>query len=197
METEIQKGFSKPEVVPLLIGKDEMNFVEFPFGPITDGGCNTMVVRRSTFDNSIKRSVVRELTITGSEKFGLPRPVDEQLMVGLQALTHESKFSSRKVEFSQYQLCRTLGWPPDGRAYRRIEQCLDRLVNTTFKFKNGWWDKGEKSWRSHAFHLIDNYELCGRSRYSERRNQLGQRSQKLRCPSWFLRSLYRLRPHSS
>lgn len=184
MKTEKQGAEENRELPKLIIGKDEMNLVEIPLGPITASRTNTMEVHRRTRDSKTNKYSVQVLTITGSEKYGLPRPIDEQFLVGLQALTHESRFNSRMVEFSQFQLCRTLGWATDGRSYRRIEECFDRLVNTTFKFKNCWWDKGENSWRSHSFHLIDNYELCSASRYQKKRVEKGRRDQKLCSFHW-------------
>ena len=78
---------------------------------------------------------------------------------------------SPKVEFSRHELCQVLGWSPDGRAYRRIEDSLDRIAGTLLKFKNAWWDKGEQEWRSHTFHLISNVELCSRDWYQRARSK--------------------------
>jgi hypothetical protein len=164
------------KVVPLF-GRDEMNLVEFPFGPITPSSGNTLEIDHVVRDRNSKREVSRRLIITGSDAFGLPRPIDEQVLVGLKALTQESGFNSRKVWFSQYHLCRTLGWSPDGRAYKRLEASLDRIAGTTLKFKNAWWDKGETAWRSHTFHLLDNVELCSAERYEQMRGRSGNREQ--------------------
>ena len=156
------------KVIPLF-SKDEMNLVEFPFGPITTGSTKTLEIDHPVYDRQLKRVVNRRLIITGADAFGLPRPIDEQVLIGLKALTHEAGFRSRKVQFSQYQLCRTLGWTPDGRAYERLEESLDRLAGTTFKFKDSWWDQGDQEWKSHTFHLIENVELCSRSRLQKHR----------------------------
>mgnify|MGYP001199877014 CR=1 FL=1 len=164
------------KVIPLF-GRDEMNLIEFPFGPITPTATKTLEIDHIVRDKATKREISRRLIITGSEAFGLPRPIDEQVLVGLKALTQESGFTERKVWFSQYHLCRTLGWNPDGRAYKRLEASLDRIAGTTLKFKNSWWDKGETSWRSHTFHLLDNVELCSAERYEQMRQRSGQRDQ--------------------
>ena len=109
----------------------------------------------------------------------IPRPVDDQVLLGMKALTSEAGFTDRKVSFSQYQLCKAIGWEPSGRSYERLEQSLDRIASTTFKFKNAWWDSGEAEWRSHTFHLIDNLELSSRGRYEKRRRETGRRDQDL------------------
>ena len=64
------------KVVPLF-GKDEMNLVEFPFGPITPTKVKTLEVEHVAFDRILKREVIRQLIMTGSDKWGLPRPIDD------------------------------------------------------------------------------------------------------------------------
>ena len=103
-----------------LIGRDEMNLVEIPLGPITGSTGTTLEVNHEVYDRRTRRFVERRLVVTASEKYGLPRPIDDQVAVGLIALTCEAGFCSPEVWFSRYHLCRTLGWPPDGRAYQRI-----------------------------------------------------------------------------
>lgn len=156
------------EVVPLF-GRDEMNLVEFPIGPITAGDAKTFEVEHPSFDKTLNRVVIRKLLITGSDAFGLPKPIDDEILMGMKALTYEAGFRSRKIEFSRYQLCRTLGWPTDGRTYRRLEEAFDRIAGTTLKFKDAWWVKGESEWRSKTFHLIEEVELCSRDRLDRQR----------------------------
>lgn len=158
------------QVIPLF-GRDEMNLVEFPFGPVTATSSKSFEVDHAVFDRQLKREVVRRLLITGSDAFGLPRPIDDQVLVGMKALTYESGFKSRKVRFSRYQLCKTLGWKTDGRVYKRLEASFDRIAGTTLKFKDSWWDKGEQEWKSKTFHLIDEVELCSKDRLDRKRIQ--------------------------
>jgi len=81
---EIQKSNSNRS---LRFGRDEMNLIEFPFGPIKTTTANTFEIEHVVRDRSTKKVVCRKLVITGSDAFGLPRPVDEQVMIGLKALT--------------------------------------------------------------------------------------------------------------
>lgn len=150
-----------------LFGRDEMNLIEFPFGPITASGQKTFDVDHPVYDRTLKKEVSRKLIITGSDAFGLPRPIDDQVLVGLNVLTHQTSYSSRTIEFTRYRLCKLLGWPTDGRSYIRLEESLDRIAGTTLKFKDSWWDKGEGLWTSQTFHLIDNVSIATRSQ-SER-----------------------------
>ncbi len=172
-----------PDVIPLF-GRDEMNMVEFPFGPITAGEAKTFEVEHPVYDRHLKREVKRKLLITGSEGFGLPKPIDDQVLIGMKALTYENRFATKKVEFSRYRLCRTIGWPADGRAYRRLEESLIRIAGTTLIFKDSWWDKGELEWMSMTFHLIENVKICSRDRFDRGRMKNKQASHQLCSFVW-------------
>jgi plasmid replication initiation protein len=178
-ETPAKEG----NVIPLF-GKDEMNLVEFPFGPVTQSTGKTMEVEHEVFDKTLKREVSRRLIITGADAFGLPRPIDDQVLIGMKALTYEAGQQSRSVQFSRYQLCRVIGWEPDGRAYQRLEESFDRIAGTTLKFKDAWWDKGEKEWKSKTFHLIEDVNLCSRDELDRKRLKTGHTAQKLCSFTW-------------
>lgn len=171
------------KVVPLY-GKDEMNLIEFPFGPITSSTAKTLEVEHPVYDKRLKREVIRKMILTGSDAFGLPRPIDEQVVLGMKTLTHEAGATSRKIDFSRYYLCRTIGWEPDGRAYRRLEEAFDRIAGTTLKFKDAWWDKGEKVWKSKTFHLIEEVDLCSRDQLDRTRAATGRSEQRLCSFVW-------------
>lgn len=177
------EGREAPIAVPLY-GKDEMNFVEFPLSPITPGNQSIMEIDHLVRDPKTKREIARTLVVRATEGLGLPQPVDECVLVGMKSLTHEAGFQSRKVQFSQYHLCRTLGWEPSGLTYRRLDRAFDRLAGTSFKFKDSWWDKGEQDWRSHTFHIIDNVELCSADRYRKARERTGSKQQQLSFFVW-------------
>jgi Replication initiator protein A len=180
---ERKVGREEDKVVPLF-GKDEMNLIEFPFGPISATTAKTLEVEHQAFDRTLRREVTRKMIITGADKFGLPRPIDDQVLVGMKALTHEAAYASRKVEFSRYHLCQVIGWEPDGRAYQRLEESFDRIAGTTLKFKDAWWDKGEKEFKSKTFHLIEEVDLCSGDRLARTRLQSGRNEQKLCSFVW-------------
>lgn len=168
----------------VIVTKDEMNLVEIPFGPITSADVNYLSVSSEVFDRVLMRRVTRSTVITGSRLFGLPRPIDDQVLVGMQALTYEAGYTSRKVEFSRYQLCKMLGWATDGRSYRRLENSFDRIAGTTLKFKDAWYDKGEREWKSKTFHLIDEVNLCSQDQLLRVRRSNGRCSQRLCSFVW-------------
>jgi hypothetical protein len=182
MTTEDKEDNGK--IIPLF-GKDEMNLIEFPFGPIRSSKkIKTFEVEHQAFDRVLKREVTRQLIMTGSDKWGLPRPIDDQVLLGMKKLTHDAGFVSPKVVFSRYQLCRAIDWAADGRAYKRIELSLDRIAGTTFKFKDAWWDNGEKAYKSKTFHLITDVEICSRDQLDRSRIVTGRTEQQLCCFTW-------------
>lgn len=164
---------------PIHYGRDEMNLIEFPFGPIKATSSGTLDIQHVVTDRKSRLPVVRKLTIIGSQAYGLPTPLDERVLLGLQAITQESGFIDRRIHFSRYHLCKTIGWKPDGKSYQRLERSLDRIAGTTLKFKNSWWDKGEQEWKSLTFHLIDNVELCSKDRYHNMRRRDARKEQSL------------------
>lgn len=176
---------AKDEHQPMIAwGRDEMNLVELPFGPITPSGTKTLEVVHPVYDHILGREVTRKTIITGSDAFGLPRPIDDLVLVGMMALTKEAGFTSPRVEFSVYHLCRVLGWPIDGRSYRRVEQSLNRIAGTTLLFKDAWYDKGEKEFKSKAFHLIDEVDLRSRDQIDRRRKRGAGRESQLSAIVW-------------
>ena len=165
-------------------GRDEMNLVELPFGPITPSSGKTLEVVHPVHDTVLNRKVTRKTIITGSDAFGLPKPIDDLVLVGMMALTKESGFQSARVEFSVYHLCRVVGWAIDGKSYRRVENSLNRIAGTTLVFKDAWYDKGEKEFKSKAFHLIDEVDLRSRDQIDRSRKRGTGREARLSSIVW-------------
>lgn len=148
-------------------GKDELNLAEFPIAALTDripDGQTTLV-----FEDRLEQRdgppIIRRLTITGTAKHGLPTSLDDEVLVGLIQLTkRRNGFSEPKVSFSRYELIEILGWPQDGRSYRRIEEALHRWVGVVLIYENAWWDNEVKSWVDEDFHVLDNVSLYDRER---------------------------------
>lgn len=87
-----------------------MNFCEFPLATLSDrvpGGQKTL-----EFEDTLKyggKEVSRKLTITASDKYGLPTAMDDEVAFGLIQLSHAHNFAQRKVPFTRYDLIRILG----------------------------------------------------------------------------------------
>ena len=76
------------EEVPtkLTDAKDELNLAEFPLCAIADrlqSGQTSLSFEDHVFDVARGEMVTRQLTITGSEEFGLPTALDDEVLLGL------------------------------------------------------------------------------------------------------------------
>lgn len=148
-------------------GKDEMNLAEFPLAAIADrvpDDQKTLVFEDQIFDSGRSEMITRRLTITASEKFGLPTSLDDEVILGLIQLSKKSRFSDRKVNFSRYQLIQELGWRHEGRSYERLEKSLKRWLTVTLDYEKAWWDKEAQSWVDESFHILDNLTLYDQER---------------------------------
>ena len=144
-----------------------MNFAEFPLAAIADrvpDDQKTLVFEDQIFDSGRSEMITRRLTITASEKFGLPTSLDDEVILGLIQLSKKSRFSDRKVNFSRYQLIQELGWRHEGRSYERLEKSLKRWLTVTLDYEKAWWDKEAQSWVDESFHILDNLTLYDQER---------------------------------
>ena len=147
--------------------KDELNLAEFPIAALTDRvpDGQTTLVFEDKLDQPDGPPIVRRLTIMAPSKHGLPAAMDDEVMVGLIQLTkRRNNFTDPKVSFSRYELIELLGWPQNGRSYRRIEEALHRWVGVVLMYENAWWDNAAKSWVDENFHILDNVSLYDRER---------------------------------
>lgn len=155
-------------------GRDEMNLAEFPLSTLAGRptvGQKTLVFEDRIFDQGRGEWVTRRLTISASEKYGLPTALDDEVILGLIQLTKEHRFAERQVSFSRYQLLALLGWRDEGRSYHRLETSLRRWLGVTLYYDKAWWDKASQSWVDESFHFLDQVTI-------RRRDQAGVRQGK-------------------
>jgi hypothetical protein len=139
-----------------------MNLAEFPLSSLSDRapkGQKTLVFEDTIWDTGKDCEITRRLTISGSDKYGLPTALDDEVSLGLLQLTKAKGFVSRQVPFSRYRLIEILGWRDEGKSYRRIETSLKRWLGVTLYYENAWWDKTHRTWVDEHFHLLDNVTL--------------------------------------
>lgn len=147
------------------MGRDEMNLAEFPLATLADRaprGCKTLVFADRIWDRGQSQHRVRRLTVSASDKCGLPTAVDDEVILGLMQVSRAAGFVERRVRFSRYQLIRILGWRDEGRSYTRLEQSLKRWLGVVLYYENAWWDKARKRWVDAHFHLLDDLVLYRR-----------------------------------
>ena len=141
-------------------GSDEMNFAEFPMALLTErapDGQNELVFQDVVTDHGNGgKPVIRELRISAPESYGLPTAKDEEVLLGLLAMTKlRTNFADPSVTFTRYELLTLLGWATDGRAYQRLVDSLNRWAGVFLHYKNAWWDNDRQVWLDVSFHVID------------------------------------------
>lgn len=144
-----------------LIGRDEMNLAEFALGLASDRNPKNLktVERSQTLKLANGKMLEQHWVVTGSEKYGLPRGGDDDLLLGLLKIASDASFSDRRVQFSRYELLQVLDWPLNGQSYQRIEDGLNRLVGVRIFAKNAFWDNERKSYLSMNFGIIDEFQI--------------------------------------
>ncbi|NLE61991.1 MAG: hypothetical protein GX616_26850, partial [Planctomycetes bacterium] len=166
----MKESCSTPETVLTMahlnnMGRDEMNLAEFPLATLADRapqGCKTLVFEDCIWDRGHAQHRVRRLTISASDKYGLPTAIDDEVVLGLVQVSKLAGFVDRRVQFSRYRLIHLLGWRDEGRSYRRLEHSLKRWLGVTLYYENAWWDKARKRWVDAHFHLLDDLVLYHR-----------------------------------
>lgn len=147
-------------------GRDELNLAEFPLFDLasrTPRGEKTLRYSRRAWDTSQKCFVERELTISGSDDYGLPQVRDGDvlfalLLIGKQTGAFDADGDEIKIRCSIYQLLKVLGWDDGGKDYRRVIEAFDRWSGVTFRYKNAWYDNNKKQYEDGAFHLVSEFK---------------------------------------
>lgn len=147
-----------------LIGKDEMNIVEFPITLLSER--NPSGQKTIEFSDTIVTDnhmiIEREWVVTGSEKFGLPLVQDNDVLLALLFIGKRNGFESPTIYFTCYEICNVMKVKPSGRVYKRIEGALDRLMGVVIKTKNSFWDNEKKVYKTLSFGILDSYFLFER-----------------------------------
>lgn len=139
-------------------GVDELNLAEFPLASISDripDGRKTMVYEDLVFDRNEGRELKRRLTISGSDRYGLPTAKDDDVLLACIQISKLQDFQSPEVTFSRYELLKLLRWPDDTRNYERISQSLRRWKGLTIFSDRAFYDHQEKSWVNRDFSIFD------------------------------------------
>jgi hypothetical protein len=146
-------------------GKDEMNLAEFPLCALSRRprpDQKTLRFEDRLFDKGKGEWITRQLTVTGSDAFGLPTALDDEVLLGLIQLTRQRDFADRKVPFTRHELLKLLDWSDDSKNYRRLESSLNRWTGVTLYYQKAWWNKARQCWVDEKFHVLDNVWLCHR-----------------------------------
>ncbi|MHC1767497.1 MAG: replication initiator protein A [Verrucomicrobiia bacterium] len=146
-------------------GRDELNLAEFPLCALAHRlrpEQKTLRFEDRVWDERRGETITRQLTITGSDAYGLPTALDDEVLLGLIQLSRLSQFAERTVRFTRYQLIQLLGWRNESKSYERIEASLNRWTGVTLYYQRAWWNKAKQCWVDEKFHVLDNVRLFQR-----------------------------------
>jgi hypothetical protein len=146
-------------------GKDELNLAEFPLCALAhrlQPDQKTLRFEDRVWDARRRETITRQLTITGSDAYGLPTALDDEVLLGLIQISKLNQFADRIVRFTRYQLIQLLGWRNESKSYERLEASLNRWTGVTLYYKNAWWNKQRQCWVDEKFHVLDNTRLFHR-----------------------------------
>ena len=124
-----EPGEGRPQRLPISEGgRDELNLAEFPITVLTNKvpkGLKTLTFSDQIKDHATGETVTRKVTISGSDVYGLPGPLDMDVLLCLIQITKlANNFTSPEVRFSRSDLLRMLRLPDSGKHYRRIDESL-------------------------------------------------------------------------
>ena len=166
LSTRDENEIADARMIPFsegMLGKDELNLAEFPISLLCEHapvGQNTIEFHDQVRDSSRNRNVVRKLTVTASEKYGLPTVKDDDVILCLIQLSKEAlECNRRTIRFSPSQILQMLGWPDKGQNYKRVALALHRWLSVSLHYENSWWDKATQDWTTRAFHVIESFEI--------------------------------------
>ena len=137
---------------------DELNLAEFPLSAISDrflDGTKTVVIEDTVFDREHNRYLPRRLTLSGSDRFGLPTSKDDDVLLACIQLSRLNDFSTREVSFSRYEILRLLGWADETRNYERVATSLRRWKGLSIFSDRAFYDHTQKSWVNRDFGVFD------------------------------------------
>lgn len=158
MDSDRKPGESFSDLEPFIDGRDELNLAEFPLATLSNrvsAKTETLEFSDRILDKGTRKSIERKLTITASEKYGLPTALDDEVILALVQLSKIQGFRSKTVRYTRYEILKILGWKDNGANYRRVKESLEKWLNVGLKYENAWWNPQEKTWMDESFHLLE------------------------------------------
>ena len=140
------------------IGKDEMNLIELPFTLLTKRNPKGLKTIERHWLGKGEDGKERKFNkiITGSDKWGLPTFIGEEVYLACMELSYRQGFENRKVSTSQYDLIKLMNWPTGGSSYQRLIKAFNQLGGIWIT-TNAFWDNQNKRYQKLGFGLIDDY----------------------------------------
>lgn len=157
-----QPKATEPAQPQLSAWRDELNFAEWPLALLTDrpsADQKTVTFRDLTHQDG--KPIERQLTITGSDAYGLPTPLDQDVLLATLELTRrKTGFARSTVSFTCYELLNLLDWHDKGQNFERLRESLKRWGTASYVYERAWWNNDKEEWeRLKIFHILDDVDL--------------------------------------
>ena len=122
------------------------------------------------------RELPRRLTISGSDRYGLPTAKDDDVLLACIQISKLDEFASPEVNFSRYEIIKLLRWKDETRNYERVSTSLRRWKGLSIYSDRAFYDHEEKSWVNRDFGVFDNLNIY--------RKEVQQRGSSPGCSSF-------------
>ena len=116
----------------------------------------------TVFDREQNKYLPRRLTLSGSDRYGLPTSKDDDVLLACIQLSRLNDFATREVSFSRYEILRLLGWADESRNYERVATSLRRWKGLSIYSDRAFYDHEQKSWVNRDFGVFDNLVIYRR-----------------------------------
>jgi len=145
------------------ITKEEMNLIEYPIqylGFKVPGGTKTIEWGGEIVTKNGEKKQASWI-VTGSDKYGLPRFKDRDVLLGLLYYWKLENFQSPELIIEDVAgFLRLLRWPKTEISYTNLRESLNRLAGVTIIAEYSFWDNKTKDYLSNiAFHILDMAKL--------------------------------------
>lgn len=142
-------------------GREEMNLAVYPLSVLNHAkNKNTKTIE---FNNVIEtedgKRIHQQWIVTGSDKYGLPLPADEEVYSILLAINALQDFP-QKQHLTRYGILERLNWSHRASNYKRVEDAIIRIANVSIIAKNCFWDNESKNYVKYVkFGIFDNVSI--------------------------------------
>lgn len=145
------------------ITKEEMNLAEYPLQYLGFKVPDDRKTIEWHGEVITKDRIKKEASwiITGSDKYGLPRYKDRDVLLGLLYYWKLQGFQSNELVISNvHEFLKFLKWDTSQKGYNQLDESLSRLAGVTIIAKHSFWDNNRKDYAdSLTFHILDSAKL--------------------------------------
>jgi hypothetical protein len=143
--------------------KDEMNLAEYPIQLLTKDVPEETKTIEWHGEVTLKDGEKKEASwvVTGSDKYGLPRYPDRDVILAIMYYWYRQGFKSPELVIDNIaDMLRLMKWDVNEKGYKRLKEALDRLVHTGISATYTFWDNENKDYMPYiSFNLFQSAKI--------------------------------------